>query len=554
MSEISVVIATYNRVSHLERCLDALEKQTLAVERFEVVVVDDGSEDATPAFLGAYDGPLRLRVERQANRGAGAARNRGIEVAAAPCCLFVDDDILADPRLVEEHLTGQLAGGVVGIGQLRLRLGGRGGLVAYFGDWWREHYRRLGTGDSSPAFWDCFSGNMSAPTAVLRDVGGFDERLARSEDVELGYRLERAGLEIRYFARASAEQHHAKGFREIVADYDASGAAAVAMWRRHPELIEHLPLGDFSQGATRALLLRRMLLAARAPVWPVRIADRMLARRPPKRLYEFLQLYCYWRSFKRALGDPDQWLRLTRGTLILMYHAIGAPGEPASRFVLPARRFRRQLAWIALRRRPVISLDDYARCRRDASLPPAKAIIITFDDGYRDAGRAGAAALHARGMPATFFIVAGDGAANDWDRDGVLAGRPTLDWEEVGALASSGVAIGAHTLTHPALPDLPRAAARTEIEGSRDRIGAELGTAPRHFAYPYGATSETAQELVAEAGFQTACGIEPNPNGFATPIHRLRRMEVWGNRSLPRFALDLWLGRHVVAPREGNGG
>jgi glycosyltransferase involved in cell wall biosynthesis/peptidoglycan/xylan/chitin deacetylase (PgdA/CDA1 family) len=554
VSEISVVIATYNRASRLDRCLAALEKQTLDPERFEVVVVDDGSEDATQALLAAYDGPLHLRSERQANRGAGAARNRGIEIAAAPYCLFVDDDILADPRLVEEHLTGQLAGEIVGIGQLRLRISGRGGLVAYFGEWWREHYRRLDEGESTPAFWDCFSGNMSAPTSVLRSVGGFDERLARSEDVELGYRLERAGLRMRYLGRASAEQDHAKGFREIVADYDAAGAAAVDMWRRHPGLVEHPPLGDFSQGATRALLLRRMLLALRAPVWPVRIADGLLSRRPSKRLYEFLQLYCFWRSFRRALADRDQWLQLTRGTLILMYHAIGGPGEPASRFVLPARRFRRQLAWIALRRRPVISLDEYARCRRDSRLPPARAIVITFDDGYRDAGREGVAALRARGMPATFFVVAGEGTVNDWDRDGVLAGRPTLDWREAASLASSGVAIGAHTLTHPALPELPAAAARAEIAGSRERIEAELGVAPDHFAYPYGATSDAVCDLVATAGFQSACGIEPNPNGFATPIHRLRRMEVWGTRSLPRFALDLWLGRHVLAPREGNTG
>jgi GT2 family glycosyltransferase/peptidoglycan/xylan/chitin deacetylase (PgdA/CDA1 family) len=552
VSEISVVIATYNRASRLGRCLAALEKQTLDPERFEVVLVDDGSEDATPAFLAAYAGPLRLRSERQANRGAGAARNRGIEVAAAPYCLFIDDDILADPRLVEEHLTAQLAGEIVGIGQLRLRLSGRGGLVAYFGSWWREHYRRLDAGESTPAFWDCFSGNMSAPTSVLRSVGGFDERLARSEDVELGYRLERAGLRMRYLGRASAEQDHAKGFREIVADYDAAGAAAVDMWRRHPELVEHPPLGDFSQGATRALLLRRMLLAVRAPVWPVRIADGLLSRRPPKRLYEFLQLYCFWRSFRRALADRDQWLRLTRGTLILMYHAIGGPGEPASRFVLPARRFRRQLTWIALRRRPVISLDEYARCRRDSTLPPAKSVVITFDDGYQDAGREGVAALRARGMPATFFVLAGGHAANDWDRDGVLAGRPIMGWRALGELASSGMTIGAHTLTHPALPELEPDAARDEIEGSRTRIGAELGTVPAHFAYPYGATSGPVRDLVTEAGFQTACGIEPNPNGFATPIHQLRRMEVWGTRSLPRFALDLWLGRHLVAPHEGD--
>lgn len=557
MTGVSVVIATFNRAEQLRSCLDALARQTAGPDSFEVVVVDDGSTDETAAMLTDYQAPFRLRVERQANRGPGAARNRGIDVAAGAYCLFMDDDILAEPELVNEHLTAQRAGaGVVGIGMLRLRVRAeRSGLARHFAAWWEGHYRRFESGEAEPSFWDCFSGNMSAPSDVLRSIGGFDESLERTEDVELGYRLAQSGLRIVYLGRAAAEQHHQKGFREIVRDYDRAGAAALAMWRRHPALLGYAPLGDFAQGGTRVLLLRRLLLAARAPVWPIAVIDRFLARRPSVRLYAFLQLYCFWRGLRRALDDRDTWLRLTRGTVILMYHAIARSGETASRFVMPARRFRRQLSWIRWRRRPVLSLDEYVGCRRENRLPPARSVVITLDDGYADNGDLAAPMLRSAGMPATVFVVTeAVGATNSWDGAGTLAGRRILSWPELRRLREEGVAFGAHTATHPDLTELAPAAMEHELAESRAQLERELGEPVRHFAYPYGECSGETEKRVRDAGFESACGIEPGPNGGAVPLHRLRRMEVWGTRSLPRFALDLWLGRPLRAPREVEGG
>lgn len=557
MTGISVVIATFNRAEQLRPCLDALARQTAGPESFEVVVVDDGSTDETAAMLREYRAPFRLRVERQANRGPGAARNRGIDVAAGTYCLFMDDDILAEPELVSEHLTAQRAGaGVVGIGMLGLNVRAeRSGLARYFAAWWEGHYRRFESGEAEPSFWDCFSGNMSAPRDVLRSIGGFDESLERTEDVELGYRLAQSGLKIVYLGRAAAEQHHGKGFREIVRDYDRAGSAALAMWRRHPALLGYAPLGDFAQGGTRVLLLRRLLLAARAPVWPIAVVDRFLARRPSVRLYAFLQLYCFWRGLRGALEDRDTWLRLTRGTVILMYHAIGGPGERASRFVMPARRFRRQLSWMRWRRRPVLTLDEYLAYRGENRLPPARSVVITLDDGYADNGELAAPILRSAGMPATVFVVtAAVGESNSWDGSGTLAGRRILSWPELRRLGEEGFALGAHTATHPDLTELAPAAVEHELAESRAQLERELGEPVRHFAYPYGECSDETEERVRDAGFESACGIEPGPNGGAVPLHRLRRMEVWGTRSLPRFALDLWLGRPFGTPREVEGG
>src|SRR5215813_8372071 len=118
MVELSVVIPTYNRAESLRRCLLALGQQTQSAADFEVIVVVDGSSDGTCAMLERLSTPYQLVViEQQPNQGAAVARNRGAERASGKYCLFLDDDIVAGPALIAEHLAGQrrstTGGGVV---------------------------------------------------------------------------------------------------------------------------------------------------------------------------------------------------------------------------------------------------------------------------------------------------------------------------------------------------------------------------------------------------------------------------------------------------------
>jgi glycosyltransferase involved in cell wall biosynthesis/peptidoglycan/xylan/chitin deacetylase (PgdA/CDA1 family) len=557
MTELSIVIATFNRANDLRRCLDAIASQTAPPGTFEVVVVDDGSTDGTGEMLAGYTAPFRLRVERQPNRGQPAALNRGAAAAQGVHCLFLDDDIVADPELVDEHLRAQRdTGGVLALGKLRLCLvRGGGGLARYFAAWWESHYRRFDEGSREPDFWASYSGNLSAPTSAIRTAGGFDEALTRSFDVELAYRLERGGLRMIYLPRAGAEQRYSKGFRALVRDFDRAGSAAPLLYRRHPELVRYAPLGDFAQGGARAVLLRRLMLSLRVPVWPLAILDPLFARRPPARLYRFLQLYCFWRGVRLAIDDRDTWRRLTRGTVILMYHAVARAGERASRYVVPARRLRAQLAWLRLRRYSMLSLDEYVRHREENRLPPARSVVLTFDDGYSDTAEVAAPMIRRRGIQATVFVVSGAmGDANRWTGTGPLAGRPLFSWDGARALRRDGIAIGAHTVSHPRLTDLDGDRAEREVVESRAQLERELGSPVRHFAYPYGKTSPEIEDLVGRAGYSSAGGISPGANGPAVPLHDLRRVEVLGTWSLPRFAAAVWLGRPLEGVVRGRGG
>ncbi|HZA57817.1 MAG TPA: glycosyltransferase [Solirubrobacterales bacterium] len=91
---VSVITPTRNRADALERCIGSVLAQ--AHTRFELLVIDDGSEDATPDVLARYSDP-RVRSVRIDHAGVCGARNRGLERARGSVITYLDDDNLMDP-------------------------------------------------------------------------------------------------------------------------------------------------------------------------------------------------------------------------------------------------------------------------------------------------------------------------------------------------------------------------------------------------------------------------------------------------------------------------
>ena len=98
----SVVIPTFRRPETLFPVLDALGRQ-VAPPEFEVVVVDDGSGDDTPARLAAYRPAYPFRYFSQSNGGPASARNRGVREARGRIVLFLGDDTVPEPALLSVH-------------------------------------------------------------------------------------------------------------------------------------------------------------------------------------------------------------------------------------------------------------------------------------------------------------------------------------------------------------------------------------------------------------------------------------------------------------------
>src|SRR5262249_55252742 len=101
---VSVVFPSFNRAGLLPTTLGAWAFQTLAEDRWELIVVDDGSTDETETLCRTAVLPYRLRYSRQEHLGAGAARRLGVELARGEILLLCNDDTIPDSSLLEEHL------------------------------------------------------------------------------------------------------------------------------------------------------------------------------------------------------------------------------------------------------------------------------------------------------------------------------------------------------------------------------------------------------------------------------------------------------------------
>jgi peptidoglycan/xylan/chitin deacetylase (PgdA/CDA1 family)/GT2 family glycosyltransferase len=548
--DLSVVIATYNRSRQLRRCLEALFAQIPPSSSCEVIVVVDGSTDDSHAMLERLVAPCPLRVVAQTNQGQPAALNRGVAMASGAICLLLDDDILAAPALISEHLRVQRdAGGVIGIGQLTLKLrAAPDQFLRYFASAWSEHYAALNQETQGPTFLDCYSGNLSVPRDAFLAVGGFATDLPRSYDIELAYRLVHDGLSLRYIPQAIAVQEYQKDFRAVLADAEREGVASVALYRRHPSMLAHLSLGAFTDESSRVLFLRRALLLLHIPVRLPALLSLRARGLDVARWYSFLYGYSYWRGVRRAARKGDLWNRLVRGTVILMYHAIGQLHEPASRYIVPRRRFARQMDWLKRGGYHILSLDDLLRRNHASLLPLPRSVALTFDDGYMDNYTDALPCLRDHGFPATIFLVSGAvGTSNNWDTTGTLMARPLVGWQEVHQLLSASIEIGAHTRTHISLPTATRTQAEGEIHGSKADLERALDRPIRAFAYPYGDFDAESEEIVTRAGFRCGCSVQPGSNGAAASGTRLRRIEIRGTDSMARFILTLWLGERGIA-------
>jgi peptidoglycan/xylan/chitin deacetylase (PgdA/CDA1 family) len=298
--------------------------------------------------------------------------------------------------------------------------------------------------------------------------------------------------------------------------------------------------------------LRRLLLELRVPSQLLRLPERLLGSGSVEyRWHAFLYTLFYWRGVRRVVGSGNLWKRMISGTPILLYHAVGDQNEPASRYVVPGRRFRSQMRWLRLWYR-VLSLPEYLEYRRDYLLPPPRSVVVTLDDGYADNRTVAYPILRRFKVPATIFLVSDYlGDSNGWDRDGELAGRALLSPHRLEEMGRNGINFGAHTRSHAHLRELPVTVAVDEIAGSREDLERLLGTPIQTFAYPYGQFNEEVLEIVGRTGFEAACGTREGLNTPATPTFALRRAEIRGTDSLFRFALALWLGETHHPVRRG---
>ncbi|MBN2475438.1 MAG: glycosyltransferase [Pirellulales bacterium] len=281
LDQISVVIPTYNRIEKLRQVLAALEAQSVDPERFEVIVIDDGSTDATGRTMAAYvtSAPLDVRYYKQENKLQGAARNWGIQLARKPLVAFIGDDIIPHRDFLRQHLdshrTHNRYGDVVVVGYTTWAAGNR---VTPFMEFIGERGPQFGYAcfnGNGPLSFDCFyTSNISMPRKMLQELEYvFDEDFNTYgwEDIELGYRLERNGMRLLYNPRATAYHDHPTDVRAFCRRQFLVGRGSRIFVRKHPHLETMLGSLDRERNRLRNRFVWKTLETA------VAILDRRLA-------------------------------------------------------------------------------------------------------------------------------------------------------------------------------------------------------------------------------------------------------------------------------------
>ena len=182
---LTVQLCTYNRHALLGRVLAALFHQDLDPEEYEIVLVDDGSNDGTyEDVLRELRPPCAFYLVRQSNAGLARGRNVGIERARGEFILFMDDDVLATPGLLSAHVRFHRTVNDAICRGVAINVESFDALPAP--SYSLRNY-------SGAYFWTT---NVSVPMALLERAGRFDERFREYgwEDLELGFRLRSMGI------------------------------------------------------------------------------------------------------------------------------------------------------------------------------------------------------------------------------------------------------------------------------------------------------------------------------------------------------------------------
>jgi glycosyltransferase involved in cell wall biosynthesis len=208
--DFTVVIPAYNAASTIDRCLNALMHQTVERERYEVIVVDDGSTDDTAERASRWG----ARVIRQANAGPAAARNRGATEAQGTLLLFTDADCeptaqwLAEMTRVFDSPEVMAAKGSYKTKQRSL--------AARFAQLeFEERYDQLEQHASIDMI-DTYS--AAYRTETFHKLGGFDPvfPMANGEDLDLSYRLAATGARMVFARRAVVYHQHPDSLRRYI--------------------------------------------------------------------------------------------------------------------------------------------------------------------------------------------------------------------------------------------------------------------------------------------------------------------------------------------------
>jgi cellulose synthase/poly-beta-1,6-N-acetylglucosamine synthase-like glycosyltransferase len=234
MVEVSVIIPAYNAETTIKDTLRAVLNQDFSRERYEVIVVDDGSTDRTAEVVREFEEVKLISIPRS---GPGKARNVGAKAARGKFLLFTDADCVPTKDWIDEMIAPLLKDKeVVGVGGAYKTLNKESTIARFVGYEIERRHEKL----AKLKYID-FVGTFSA--AYRKDIflkfGGFDESfpMASGEDIEFSFRVVRAGHKLVFNRRARVFHRHPDSLFKFLKQQFWRGFWRVKLYKRHREKI-----------------------------------------------------------------------------------------------------------------------------------------------------------------------------------------------------------------------------------------------------------------------------------------------------------------------------
>lgn len=252
--QISAVVCSYNGARTIAETLTGL--QNLEYPNYEVIVVSDGSSDATQEIARQYD----VRLIATENRGLSSARNTGIEAAEGDIVAYIDDDAYPDPHWLHYLAAALMRSGHAGAGGPNLAPPGDGAIADCVNNAPGLPAHVLITDQEAEHIPGC---NMAFWKARLQEVGGFDAQFRiAGDDVDLCWRLRNRGWALGFHPGATVWHHRrnsVKAYLKQQLNYGKAEGMLEIKWPEKYNSLGHLNWRGrlYGNGLTQALVFRR---------------------------------------------------------------------------------------------------------------------------------------------------------------------------------------------------------------------------------------------------------------------------------------------------------
>lgn len=219
---MSIIIPTYNRKNEIKECIEEIYKQEYSSDRYEVIIVDDGSTDNTKDALEQLKKRLQnFKYYIRSNEGPGNARNYGATKADGKILVFIDSDCRMMPGFlniiegffIEHDDVAACSGDAISIFKNKLFLP----LSEYYKKE-KEEKNITYTLDKLSPFFKLRTDCCAVKKDVFFALGGFSDKFSKSlgEDLELGYRMMNSGYKVGFLSRLLVSHHQRANLKDIL--------------------------------------------------------------------------------------------------------------------------------------------------------------------------------------------------------------------------------------------------------------------------------------------------------------------------------------------------